>query len=200
MRDSSLNRNCHFPRTFFFCFWQQSFCSCCCYCSAQTSLKKRQPHKAPVLSSCSSQKQTAASVFTSACGTRFMSNASFFSLSLCCCRAGQAAALARAQPPPTSHPPISLTKLWLSSSLIRSWTSPSPPSTTDPFSPAPPAGRRFVSIKEQKGLWKIFLLNYFQSLSDGSIWMYWNSLTKGSWHLPASECWVDSPTDQRHEY
>lgn len=57
-----------------------------------------------------------------------------------CCRTGRAAALVRAQRLPTSRPPPSLMKPWLSSSPTHSWTSRSPQSTTDPTSPAPPAG------------------------------------------------------------
>lgn len=70
----------------------------------------------------------------------------FFPPLFYCYRTGQAAVPAKALRPPSSPPPPSQTRPWLSSSLIRLWTSLSPQSMTDPSLPAPPAGRRFTQI------------------------------------------------------
>ncbi len=142
VRDASLNSELSLSKNMFFCLWQQSVCSCCCYCSAQTSLnhKNKQSHKTPVFPSCSSPKTNSCQCFyICARGTEFTPNVFFFFA--CCCWAGRAAAPVRAQRLPTSRPPPSPMTHWLSSSRTHWWTSPSPRSTTDPTSPVLPAGR-----------------------------------------------------------
>lgn len=129
----------------FYSLWQWSFCSCCCYCSAHTppnNKSKQSYHTHTHTHSCSCLKTNSCQC-SYICAQQTRLSTDVFSISGCW-HTGRAAAPGRAQPLPTSPPPPSPMTPWPSSNPTRSWTSRSPRSTTDPTSPAPPAGRGFV--------------------------------------------------------
>lgn len=123
----------HFPRFLWLCH-----CMCCCYSAYQhnTNIKKS-ISKRHLLIHLLTFEHTQLSFFSCLPAWCFSCLYRFGS--------GPAAVRAKAPPPPTRRPPLFPTRLWLLSSHILWWTSPYHPSTTNPSSPALPAGTQRCS-------------------------------------------------------
>lgn len=140
VREPSLNSKLSlFPS-----LWQRSFAAAAVIVLHRLWTKKQAVTQDTCFPSCLSPTTNSCQCFYICARRTEFTPHIYFLCCCCCCCADRDAAPARAQPPPSSHPPPFPTTPWLSSSRTRSWTSRCLQSTTDPTSPAPPAGTTFV--------------------------------------------------------